>query len=1079
MLCLILLPAVSRAQETVLSVHAENRPLHEVLDMVERQTSFSFVYDASQVDVGRGVTVFADGKNLFDVLNGLFAGTGIAWTVMNRQIILTHREAPVAPQQKKMKAEGRVKDRAGEAVIGANVVVKGTRDGTVTDADGRFAIEAPLDSTILISYMGYLPQEIVYIGQKQLDVTLAEDSRNLDEVVVTALGIRKKESTLPYATETFRGVELTRVKDPNLMNALSGKIAGVEINRNSSGPGGSTRVTIRGERSVSGNNQPLYVIDGIPILSTPNEQANTALGGPANSSNRDSGDGISNLNQDDIESVNVLKGAAASALYGSQAANGVILITTKSGRAGLKRVEFSSNVSFDHVVDLPQFQDTYGRTEGAATSWGGRASLTQYDNLKDYFRTGAAANNSISFTSGTDNAQAYFSYANTTARGLTDNNRYRKHNLSFRQKAQFFGGRLALDGNVILVTEETRNRPTPGGIYLNPLAGLYTFPRGMDITPYRENYETYDAERNMPVQNWYIPITDQNENPYWLLNRTQGKDTRKRAIASVTAEVKPAPWLSIQARGSMDYDEEKFRKEIYATTSSSIAGANGRFIDYRYDERMLYGDVMASATWNWQDVSLHAVAGASITDNRENLLRLDSRTASLYYPNVFTVSNIRMTTDAYLNEEHDQRRQLQSAFSTVQLGYKERIYLDLSARNDWGSTLAFTKSKNSGFFYPSAGVGWMVDKTLALPQWVSMGKVRASWSKVGNDLPVFVSSPVSHIGAGGSLVANDTAPFGELKPEMTTSIEAGTAWSFFRHRLSLDLTLYQTNTRNQLFRLPSSAGAAYKYYYANAGNIRNRGIEVSVDATPVLGAGFTWKTSLNFTLNRNRIVRLHEELPVYNYSEEGFTSSYSMRLVEGGSFGDIYGRAFERGADGSIRYGNDGMPLTTTESNTVKVGNRNPDFLLGWSHTFRYKDFSLYMLIDGRFGGDVLSQTQAILDQYGVSAATGEARDRGYVELEGTRIEDVQRFYERIGGRDGVTEYYMYDATNIRLRELSVGYTYRNLSFSVVARNLFYFYKNPPFDPDLVLSTGNNNQGIDIFGMPATRSIGLNFKASF
>ena len=368
---------------------------------------------------------------------------------------------------------------------------------------------------------------------------------------------------------------------------------------------------------------------------------------------------------------------------------------------------------------------------------------------------------------------------------------------------------------------------------------------------------------------------------------------------------------------------------------------------------------------------------------------------------------------------------------------------------------------------------------------------------MGNDLPLFLSNPIAgsndQIIAGGAIQTNTGAPFDELKPEMSTSWEVGTEWKFFNYRVDFDFTYYKTNTKNQLFTLPSSAGATYKYYYVNAGNIQNQGIEASLGVTPVLTNDFQWKTLLNFSTNRNKVIALHPDLKTFIYGDEGFSSSYSMRLVEGGSMGDIYGKAFKRDANGRIVYtkdvDGDQVPVVIGSGNTEKVGNSNPDFMLGWGNSLSYKGFNLYFLIDGRFGGDVLSQTQADMDQKGVSWESGEARNAGYVDLEGTYL-DPSKFYTIVSGRNGCSEYYMYSATNIRLRELSLGYTFpeklmekskllRGVQLSFVGRNLFFLHKSAPFDPDAVLSTKNDNQGVDVFGMPTTRSLGLNVKLTF
>lgn len=1067
------------------------KKLADVLDRIEEETHYSFIYDARAIDLTSPVRENLEGRTIFDLLYALFHTTDIVYTVVNDQIILNRKETVIRMQARSLRpVSGQVTDKKGEPIIGANILQKGTLSGTVTDRNGRFSLELPPKALLQITYIGYIPREIHYKGEGTLHIRLAEDTRQLNEVVVTALGLQKKESSLPYATQQIAGEELVRAQDLNFIQALAGKTAGIQINRISSGPGSSARVTIRGSRSVSGNNQPLYVIDGVPMLNSTNEQAISAIGGTANAGNRDGGDGISNLNPEDIASMRILKGASAAALYGVQAANGVILINTKKGHPGETKVDFSSTLLVEQSISLPEFQNAYGRVEGATTSWGEQARLPVYDLAGDFFRNGLTAIHSLSVATGSERIQTYFSYGNTTARGIVDKNKMNKHNLNLRQTASLFENRLKLNAGVNLLMQTIQNKPTSGGFYMNPLPGLYNFPRGMDISPYKHQFEVYSEKRNMPVQNWYTHIDDFTQNPYWLVNRVQSNDKRARAIASLSAEWKINEWLTLQARGSVDYVNDKFREKIYASTSQGIAGVNGRYIDYGYQETLLYGDMLALFNRKWDNFSLNAAIGTSLTDQRRSSLRLDSHTASLYYPNVFTIANIQMTGSAFINEENDARRQLQSVFATAQLGYKESLYLDVTARNDWSSTLAFTPSNNRGFFYPSVGLSWVVSSPGRLPESVSFGKVRASWSKVGNDIPLFVSNTAGIIVAGGGTQPNDKAPFTDLKSEMSASYEIGTEWKFFQYRLELDLSWYKTNTKNQLFTLPSSAGATYKYYFVNAGNIENRGLEIALGAVPVLANDFKWKTTWNYSFNRNVVKKLHPDLPTFVYGDEGFSSSYSMRLVEGGSFGDIYGKAFLRDKYGAIVYGEYGLPEVIGDGNTVKVGNCNPRFLVGWGNSFTYKDFSLYFLIDGHFGGDVLSQTQAVMDQNGVSLSSGEARRAGYVELEGHHIYKVQAFYEQVGGRSGVTEYYMYDATNVRLRELAIGYTLpkslvdktrclKDARISLVGRNLFFFYKKAPFDPDAVLSTSNSNQGIDVFGMPTTRSLGFNLKLSF
>ena len=967
---------------------------------------------------------------------------------------------------------GRVVDVSGEPLIGATIREKGGTRGTVTDIEGNFILSVPDSAVLQVSFVGYESIEVSVGGRKTLEIQLRENTVMLDNVIITALGLEKKEASLAYSIQKVKGEELTRMKEVNMITALAGKAAGVQINKNSSGIGGSAKVSLRGIRSASGDNQPLYVIDGVPMLNIGTEQAYSAIGGTANAGNRDGGDGISNLNPEDVESISILKGAPAAALYGSQAANGVILITTKKGNtAGQRNIYFSTGLTFDKAFSLPKMQNCYGVSD-VVDSWGEKAYLPTSNELNDFFRTGLTSITSVSVNYGNEKIQTYFSYANTTGRGIVDKNQLTKHNINLRETAVMFNQRLKLDGNVNVMRQIVKNKPVSGGFYMNPLVGLYRFPRGEDLSYYKDNYEIYDPERKLGIQNWHTFTEDFEQNPYWIQNRIQSKETRMRSIISLSANLRINSWLTVQARGSVDYISDKMRQKFYASTAPALCGANGRYIEMDYQETLIYGDVMAMGKRKWEDFTLDVAIGGSINDKNVNSTRYDSKNASLKYANVFNLANIVMNGSASIDQKIDSRRQLQSVFGTAQVGYQDKVFLDLTARNDWASTLAYTSHEKSGFFYPSAGLSFLIDKWIQLPEWISFAKLRGTYSKVGNDIPQFITNSVSHITAGGELQANDAAPFKEMEPEMTHSVEVGTEWRFFQSRLGFNLTYYRTNTHNQFFKLPALAGDMYAYRYVNAGDIQNRGWELTVDATPVLTPDFTWKTSLNFSSNRNKIKELHEELKELVYGPSSFSSSYAMKLVKGGSIGDIYGKAFVRDAEGNIVYQTEGdhkgLPAVEGEGNTIKVGNANPRFIMGWNHTFSYKGFSLYFLLDWRYGGKILSQTQAEMDLYGVSQVTALARDRGYVTLEGQHIDNVKGFYKNIvGGRAGVTEYYMYDATNLRLREVSLNYTFpkkwmqktkvlKDLQLAFVARNLCFLYKKAPFDPDLVLSTGND-----------------------
>lgn len=1089
------------SQSTRISIPRSELRVGEILDKIEAQTEYLFVYNKKSVDVRRTVNVDADNQPVSEVLDEIFNGTDIRYVMEGKNIVLTKQnekasEIIAAVQQENISVKGVITDTKGEPIIGANVVEKGTTNGCITNIDGEFTLNTPTNATLVISFIGYQPVTIALNGQKTLNVQMQEEALSLETVVVTAMGIKRKSSTLTYSVQQVDGNELTRVKDPNLVNSLAGKIAGVNIQK-TAGVGGSAKVSIRGARSAfeSGNNQPLYVIDGVPMLSGSTQSVATALGGNNDGANMDTGDGISNLNPDDIQSMSVLKGASAAALYGSQAANGVILITTKKGHAGSTRITYSADVTFENPFIKPEFQNTYGESSGQ--SWGEAGKAFGHDNFSDYFSTGHTAINSFTLSTGNDKAQTYISYANTSAVGMIDNNKLSKHNFTFRETGKFFNDKVTIDGNVNLMRQKMKNPAPTGGFYLNPLVGLYRFPRGLNMADYSgANMEVYNESRNMMVQNWYGSTTDMESNPYWLKNRVNSKTTRTRVIASINANWTATDWLTLQARGTADYASNRGEQSMYASTASALCGANGRYIWSNSEEFMTYGDAMATFNKTWNKISLTAVLGGSISITKTNSASIDSGTASLITPNYFILSNINKTASAYIDQQIDARKVVQSVFATAQLGYGEALYLDLSARNDWSSTLAGTSSMDSGFFYPSVGLTWLMNKSFKMPEWISLAKVRASFAQVGNDLPMYIAYSFDHINAGGEPEISDTFAK-DLKPEISDSWEIGTEWSFFNHRLDFDFTWYRTNTRNQLLRMPAKTGEEKGNVYINAGKIRNQGIEMTLGITPVMTEDFRWKTQFNLSANKNKVIELYHD-PVdskfdytsFTYGDPGFTSmSYIMRVEEGGSLGDLYGNVFVRDENGKIKLTDAGLPERTSD-NATYVGNSNPDALLGWSNSFTYRDFTLNFLIDARFGGKVFSATQADMDAYGVSKESGAARDRGYAELEGQQFKDVKSFYQTVGGQKCVTEYYMYDATNIRLREISLGYSFpqsilektkfiKGASLSLVARNLFFIYKDAPYDPDATMSVGNTLQGIDTYGMPTSRSIGFNVKLTF
>ncbi len=1073
------------AQNGNINIPPSTLSVHEILTIIESQSQYLFVYNKNNINVNRLMSISAQNESALRVLDKVFRGTNTVYIVEGHNIVLTTRKETNTNNNEIITVRGIVSDKEGNPIIGANIVEKGIKSGTTSDVNGKYSLNTTSSATLIFTYIGYQTVIVPVNGKKTLNIRLEEKAQSLEAVVVTAMGIIKEEASLSYSTQTINNDEFTRTKDINLINSLAGKVAGVSVTKNSSGLGGSAKVSIRGIRSANenGNNQPLYVIDGVPIINSITEQAFSVMGGDNDAGNRDSGDGISNLNPDDIESINVLKGATAAALYGSQAANGVILITTKKSEIGMQRITFTTNTTINKATCLPKFQNTYGMN--GTTSWGNKElNMEHLNNIDKFFNQGICTINSIVVQAGKEKSQSYFSYSNTTAKGIIQENELQKNNLTLRQSTDLFMSRLSINSNVSFISQTVYNRPTSGGYYMNPLVGLYTFPRGKDITEYRDNYEYFDKSRNMPLQNWYTSTLDFEQNPYWIINRILSKENRYRVMASLNSDFRVNSWIKIQARGNIDLINDKYQQQYYAGTAKNLCHDNGRYVDSSNQEMMIYGDVMILLNKKWKNYSLNAAAGGSYNMHKTNLLKLDSGKAGLYYANVFSIANMILNNQtAYINETRDAKRNIQSIFGMIQLGWKNLIYADITARNEWSSTLANTSSKNTGFFYPSIGFSWIANQAIKLPEWINFYKFRLSWAQVGNDLPIGITSPSPTITAGG-MIKQVQYDFDNLRPEISTSWELGMECKLLSSRINIDLTIYRTNTKNQLLYIKTPTGK-YPYKYFNAGKIQNQGVELSLGITPLITNSWSWKTDLNYSTNKNKVISLGDN-SAFDYGT-GVNMPYRMRVKEGGALGDIYGNDFSRDSAGKILVTPTGLPKVNT-GNYSFIGNANPNYLLGLSNTLAYKGIHIYALIDGAIGGHVISLTQSALDLRGVSKKSGEARDRGYVEVEGQKYTDVEGFYSIVANRsDGCTSYYRYNRTNIRLRELSIGYSipqsllvkgniFKNIEISLIAQNLFFLYKDAPFDPDGVLSVANNNQGVDIFGMPAIRNVGFNIK---
>ena len=985
--------------------------------------------------------------------------------------------------------EGLIKDDSGP-LLGATVIVKNTTRGTTTDMDGKFRLEGLQPGDVLqVTYVGYDPYEVTYTGQTTLDILMTTTANQLNAVVVTAMGIERQSKTLSYAAETVGGDDVADIKSVNMINALQGKAAGLQITPNSTGAGGSSKILFRGNKSINGSNQPLVVVDGVPLMmNITSEQVNSNWG-----AQRDGGDAMSTINPDDIASISLLKGASAAALYGAVAANGAIMITTKSAMAGRLAVNVSSNTTIDTPLSLPEFQNTYGAN--GQYSWGDKLASKAPDYAEKFFRTGWTTNNSISINGGAEDLRAYFSYGNVTSGGITPENDYSQHTLNAKVGFDLFNDHIKVDFNAKYVNQHISNQPA-GGFVFNPLVGTYTFPRGGDWNGYKSNFETYNGELNANVQNWVTTTDETNSNPYWLLNRERPVVERNRYEFGGSIKYQIIDGLSLTGRMRYERADEHYVRNHYASSYGNKY-TYGKLNDNRYFSEQLYADLLAQYNHTWDDFSLNATLGTSMMQTRSNnvsLLYEQSKfvapgNGGAYYPNIFNPSNFYMNGTTMGLE----RKRLNSVFGAVTFGFKEALFLDVTARNDWSSALAYTDGYS--FFYPSVGASLLLNRFVDMGRNIDLFKFRGSYSIVGNDVPVYKTNPRYTYGDQGAINPPESVPFRTLKPEKTHSFEVGFDGEFFQHRLHVNATYYKTNTKNQYFEVTLPWESGYKSQFVNAGNVQNQGFELTAGWFQDFGNEFTWSTDLNLSYNDNKIIELFDGI------QDGVTVSNlggaKVILYEGGQYGDLYVRTLKRDESGKLvtetPEGADyQIPVNGGEQNSdlKYMGNMNSKWNMGWNNTFRYKDLTLSMLIDFRIGGKVVSMTEATLDGYGVSERTGRARDRGYVMREGIKFSNVKAYYDVVGATSFNSVYnvedYVYDATNVRMREISLGYTFRNLfgqsknlTLAFIARNLFFFYKDAPMDPDVSMGTGNGLQGFDVFNLPTTRSFGLNVKLNF
>lgn len=1092
-LFMVVIQATAFAQSGMkITIQKENITVIEALKEVEKQSKLSVGYNDSQLIDKPAINLNLKNIDLEKALSIILKGTGFTYGIKRNyiNIIPQPKTGTVVVKQ----VTGRVVDEKNEPLIGVNIRVEGTDDGTVTDLEGKYVIKASIGSILSFTYIGYISSYVKIADKNVYNIQMSANVEALNEVVVTALGIKREQKALSYNVQQVKSDQLTNVKDANFINSLNGKVAGVNINSSSSGVGGASKVVMRGTKSIEQSSNALYVIDGIPMF-------NFGGGGSMENGSQGVTEGIADINPDDIESISVLTGAAAAALYGSNAANGAIVINTKRGKVGKLQVSVSSNTEFAKPFVLPHFQNRYGTgSSGKAgnsttLSWGtllNDASRRNYE-PRDFFDTGITYTNSITLSTGTDKNQTFFSAAAVNSEGIVPNNRYNRFNFTFRNTTNFLNDRMKLDVGASYIIQNDRNM-TNQGAYSNPIVPVYLFPRGDDFNLIKV-FERWDPARKIKTMFWPQGEGDlRMQNPYWIAYRNLRTNDKKRYMLSVSLSYDITDWLNISGRVRVDNSSTKYEQKLYASSNTTLTegSAQGFYAISKPDETQVYADALANINKRLGDYSIVVNIGASIVDNKYDELSYRGPIRANGIPNVFNVFDLDNTQKKARQDEWEE--QTQSIFASAEVGWKSMLYLTLTGRNDWASQLA--NSSSTCFFYPSIGLSAVVSEMVKLPSFVDYLKVRSSFSSVGMPYPRNLTSPTFEYDETTQTWKPKTHyPIGDLKPERTDSWELGLDMRLFKD-FNLSLSWYLANTFNQTFDPKISVSSGYTTIYLQTGYVRNQGVELS------FGYGHTWKKDFrwqsNFTLshNKNKIIELvrdylHPETgePINkDRLDVGGLGKARFILKTGGSLGDLYTQSdLKRDDNGMVEISPAGTLVTVNNRPDIKLGSVFPKCNLAWNNQFSWKGFNISALVTARIGGIVYSATAAAMDQYGVSESSAVARDNGGVLVNGRNRVDAQTWFTAIGSQSGLPQYYTYSATNIRLQEAAIGYTLPrkwlhdvcDIQLSVVGRNLCMIYNKAPFDPEAVATTGNYYQGIDFFMLPSTRNVGLNVKINF
>ncbi|CAN5570644.1 SusC/RagA family TonB-linked outer membrane protein [soil metagenome] len=1096
-------------KEIKVNLILSNHKLEDALSILEKKGHFKFTYNTHDLNKIKAVNGTYINETYYNILMDLSRQTKVLFKQVNDIItVSTKNSSPMGEvitiDLADILVSGRVRDNQNEPLPGVTILLKGSTIGTVSDVEGRYSLTVPEDGVLIFGSVGFTSQEIPVNSRSSIDITMVEETRALGEVVVTALGIRREAAALPYSVTEVQGEEFTLARENNLGNALTGRVAGVNATPTATGPAGSSRVVIRGNGTLAGDNQPLYVVNGMPIT-------NSNQGSPGTYGGTDQGDGLLSINPDDIESISVLKGGTAAALYGARAANGVILITTKSGRAqrGIG-VELNSNYTIETPRDLTDWQYQYGSgSRGMAPinqqeaiamgrlSWGApldgsmvinpdgvaRPYSAQKNNIRNFYDNGSTFSNTIALNGGTETANFRFSASNMDNKGIVPNNTLNRKTFNLSANANL-GNKVVFQGSAQYNIEETNNRPFVADFTNNANAAAQLIATNIDIRTLDPGYDENGFE---------VPWSDYiySTNPYFAINKVRNGDERRRLIGSFSTQYNITDDFYARARMGIDF----MNREAFSIQPTGTAFNNPGSMTTNSSVRS-ETNIEAIVGYNKEigRFSVNAIAGGNQMLNRFSNVGLQSGQFNVPFQ-YFIGNGSSQTFSQAFNETA-----INSIFVSADIGFNNYLYFSFTGRQDWFSTLPVHSNSS---FYPSFGLSFVFsDAWNNKPAWMDHGKIRSSWAQVGGGAPAayglnlnYNAQAVPHLGQTLMNIGTNTIP-NELTPYTSTTYEFGLELRGLNNRVGADITYYNRSTKDDIVNASLPLSSGYNSVALNVGEMVNKGIELLLTGSPVRSAGgLNWDVSFNMAYNENEVIRIAEGLSqLYLPGATTRTLNGWIYHFEGMPFGMITGYKPMTNENGQIVYNSaNGLPL---QSELMALGRGVPPLTAGFNNNFNFKNFSLGVLLDGKFGGHMYSATNAYGNFYGLDKRTVEnnVRETG-VTIEGVNEKGeafnttipAQNYYQGI--TFSITDEFVTKADFIKLRQLTFGYSlpnsiitktpFQSASLSIVGRNLALLYNTARnIDPETGYATGNA-QGLENFGLPSTRSYGLNLLVRF